>query len=57
MMTLRGLIWFFIGFGAMVALGLLSGCSSPDYFASRYAKGYQYVHYCGMSRCDGKENR
>jgi len=57
-MTARGLIYFLIAFGTVVVLGLLTGCaSSDDYYNSRYSKGYAFVSYCGMERCDGKPNR
>lgn len=56
-MTLRGFMYFLIAFTTVIVLGLLSGCSSDEYHASKIAKGYSYAHYCGMSRCDGKENR
>jgi len=57
MMTLRGLFYFFLAFTTIVVLGLLSGCSSDDYHRSRVSNAYASVAYCGMSRCDGKENR
>ena len=56
-MSIRGLMYFLIAFTTVVVLGLLTGCASNDYHASRISTGYQYVQYCGMSRCDGKENR
>lgn len=55
MMTLRGLIYFLLAFTSVVVLGLLSGCANDPH--DRTAKGYAFVQYCGMARCDGKENR
>lgn len=56
-MTGRGVFWFVVSFSVVVALGLLTGCSSDDFHNSRISKGHAFVSYCGMSRCDGKENR
>jgi len=57
MMTLRGLMYFLIAFTTIVVLGLLSGCASEAFHKSRFSKAHGFVAYCGMSRCDGKENR
>lgn len=54
-MTMRGVIYFLLAFTTVVLLGLLSGCASGPH--DRIAKGYAFVQYCGMERCDGKANR
>lgn len=54
-MTMRGFIYFLLTFATVVILGLLTGCANDPH--DRAAKGYGYVAYCGMERCDGKPNR
>lgn len=54
---MRNAIYFLLAFTTVIVLGLLAGCSSDEYHATRIAKGYGFVSYCGMARCDGKENR
>jgi len=54
-MTMRGFIYFLLAFTAVVVLGLLAGCASDVH--ERPMKGYAFVQYCGMERCDGKANR
>lgn len=54
-MTLRGFGYFLGAFVVVDALGLLTGCANDPH--DRVATGYSYVQYCGMARCDGKENR